>query len=203
MSAVHESDTTRDGYWSISRSPSPAVSRLDHPRPRACARWPASRSARSSTSAGRWLIMTSGVTWPFVRCRARARGTRSARPVRRHATSSPGHAGLGPAFGESACQTPEGGANPERTIAQRPSHFDTSQHEPAGQTTCGGTRKQRPRSGIALDTEEVTGSIPVSPTSENGLSRSRERPFDTESDNNAGARRRSSADVGCRAAAVT
>ena len=53
-------------------------------------------------------------------------------------------------------RTLEGGANPERTIAQRPSHFDTSQHEPAGQTTCGGTRKQRPRSGIALDTEEVT-----------------------------------------------
>src|SRR4051812_44749816 len=50
-----------------------------------------------------------------------------------------------------------------------------------------------------LDTEEVTGSIPVSPTSENGLSRSRERPFDTESDNNAGARCRAPAFVGCRA----
>ena len=32
-----------------------------------------------------------------------------------------------------------------------------------------------------LDTEEVTGSIPVSPTSENGLSRSWERPFDISS----------------------
>src|SRR4051812_42131560 len=50
-----------------------------------------------------------------------------------------------------------------------------------------------------LDTEEGTGSIPVSPTSENGLSRSWERPFDTESDNNAGARCRASAFVGGRA----
>ena len=45
-------------------------------------------TARSSASAGRSLIITSAVTWPRACCRARARGTRNARPVRRQATSS-------------------------------------------------------------------------------------------------------------------
>ena len=36
-------------------------------------------TARSSTSAGRGLIMTSALTCPAARCRARARGTSSAR----------------------------------------------------------------------------------------------------------------------------
>ena len=43
---------------------------------------------RSSASAGRWLIMISGLTKVRRRCRVRARGTRNARPVRRHDTSS-------------------------------------------------------------------------------------------------------------------
>jgi hypothetical protein len=76
-----------------------------------------------------------------------------------------------------------GGANPERTSPQRPSRVELHEQEHAGQAARDGTRRQRPGRRIALDTEEVTGSIPVSPTSENGLSRSRERPFDTESDN--------------------
>ena len=45
-------------------------------------------TARSAASAGRSLIITSGVTNFLPRPRVRARGTRSARPVRRHAVSS-------------------------------------------------------------------------------------------------------------------
>ena len=45
-------------------------------------------TARSAISAGRSLISTSGVTKPFPPPPVRARGTRSARPVRRHAVSS-------------------------------------------------------------------------------------------------------------------
>jgi putative transposase len=45
-------------------------------------------TARSAASAGRWLIRISGVTNFLPRPRVRARGTRSARPVRRHAVSS-------------------------------------------------------------------------------------------------------------------
>ena len=45
-------------------------------------------TARSSASAGRWLTITSGATCDLPRPRLRARGTRSARPVRRQAVSS-------------------------------------------------------------------------------------------------------------------
>ena len=45
-------------------------------------------TARSSASAGRLLIITSGLMKALPRPRARARGTRSARPVRRHAVNS-------------------------------------------------------------------------------------------------------------------
>jgi hypothetical protein len=45
-------------------------------------------TARSLASAGRWLISTSGVTNFLPRLCVRARGTRSARPVRKHAVSS-------------------------------------------------------------------------------------------------------------------
>ena len=45
-------------------------------------------TARSAASAGRWLIITSSVMKPLPRSPTRARGTRSARPVRRHAVSS-------------------------------------------------------------------------------------------------------------------
>ena len=45
-------------------------------------------TARSPASAGRWLIITSGATCGLPRPRLRAPGTRSARPVRRHAVSS-------------------------------------------------------------------------------------------------------------------
>ena len=45
-------------------------------------------TARSAASAGRSLIMISAVMNFLPRPRVRARGTRSARPVRRHATSS-------------------------------------------------------------------------------------------------------------------
>ena len=56
------------------------------PMIRSPSQWPG--TARSSASAGRSLIITSAVTNPLPRCRVRARGTRSARPVRRQATSS-------------------------------------------------------------------------------------------------------------------
>ena len=45
-------------------------------------------TARSSASGGRSLIITSGVTCAQAICRDLARGTRKARPVRKHATSS-------------------------------------------------------------------------------------------------------------------
>ena len=45
-------------------------------------------TARSSASAGRSLIITSGVTWPQAFCCDLERGTRKARPVRKQATSS-------------------------------------------------------------------------------------------------------------------
>ena len=56
------------------------------PMMRSPSQWPG--TARSSTSAGRSLIMTSGVTNFLPRPCVRARGTRRARPVRRQATSS-------------------------------------------------------------------------------------------------------------------
>ena len=48
--------------------------------------WPG--TARSSTSAGRSLMRTAGVTNDLPRPRVRDRGTRNARPVRRHAVNS-------------------------------------------------------------------------------------------------------------------
>ncbi len=63
----------------------PMAERL-RPRMRSPSQWPG--TARSSTSAGRSLIRTSGVTNDLPRPRVRARGTRNARPVRRHAVSS-------------------------------------------------------------------------------------------------------------------
>ena len=45
-------------------------------------------TARSAASAGRSLMRTSGVTNDLPLPRVRARGTRSARPVRRHWVSS-------------------------------------------------------------------------------------------------------------------
>ena len=45
-------------------------------------------TARSSASAGRWLMTTSAVMWPCGLLWDLARGSRNARPVRRQATSS-------------------------------------------------------------------------------------------------------------------
>ena len=63
--------------------PAPAQSRLTTPL-----RFQCPGTARSAASAGRSLIMISLVMKFLPRPRVRARGTRSARPVRRHATSS-------------------------------------------------------------------------------------------------------------------
>ena len=57
-----------------------------NPMIRSPSQWPG--TVRSSASAGRSLINASGVTCAHTRCLARALGTRSARPVRRHATIS-------------------------------------------------------------------------------------------------------------------
>jgi len=61
----------------------------------------------------------------------------------------------------------------------------------------GTPRQPRPRP-IRVHTEEVTGSIPVLPTSTNAPSRSWEGRLTTDSDNNAGARARASAISYCR-----
>ena len=55
-------------------------------RTKSPSQWPG--TARSWASAGRWLRTTSAVTCPCGLLRDRSRGARSARPVRRHATSS-------------------------------------------------------------------------------------------------------------------
>ena len=70
----------------VVRSTSVPIADLSSPMIRSPSQWPG--TARSAASAGRALIITSGVTMPSRRCRARARGTRRARPVRRQATSS-------------------------------------------------------------------------------------------------------------------
>jgi hypothetical protein len=70
----------------VVRSTSVPIAELPSPKIRSPSQWPG--TARSSASAGRSLIMISGVTnflpLPWVR----VWGTRSVRPVRRHATSS-------------------------------------------------------------------------------------------------------------------
>ena len=70
----------------VVRSTSVPIAELRSPRIRSPSQCPG--TARSSASAGRWLIMISGVTNVRRRLRVRARGTRNARPVRKHATNS-------------------------------------------------------------------------------------------------------------------
>src|SRR3954449_2552453 len=69
----------------VVRSTRVPIAELPSPRIRSPSQWPG--TARSATSDGRALIMTSGVTNFLPRPRVRAAGTRSARPVRRQATS--------------------------------------------------------------------------------------------------------------------
>ena len=68
------------------RSTSVPIAERSSPMIRSPSQWPG--TARSAASAGRWLIITSSVMKPLPRLPTRARGTRSARPVRRHAVSS-------------------------------------------------------------------------------------------------------------------
>ena len=68
------------------RSTNVPIAELPSPMIRSPSQCPG--TARSSTSAGRALIRMSGPTNALPRPRRRARGTRSARPVRRHAVSS-------------------------------------------------------------------------------------------------------------------
>lgn len=69
----------------VVRSTNVPIAELFRPMTRSPSQW---RTARSATSAGRWLIITSGVMNCLPRCRVQARGTRNARPVRRQADSS-------------------------------------------------------------------------------------------------------------------
>ena len=64
-----------------------------------------------------------------------------------------------------------GGANPERTAKEPLTRSGTRQQERAAQDACGNTGRHQPDGGIHLDTVEVTGSIPVSPTTETAWSR--------------------------------
>jgi hypothetical protein len=70
----------------VVRSTSVPMAELPNPTMRSPSQCPG--TARSVAAAGRWLISSSGVTKCVPRPRLRARGTRSARPVRRHAVSS-------------------------------------------------------------------------------------------------------------------
>jgi hypothetical protein len=69
----------------LERSTSVPIAEWPRPRMRSPSQWPG--TARSSASAGRSLIMISSLT-KFLAVCARALGTLSARPVRRHAVSS-------------------------------------------------------------------------------------------------------------------
>ena len=69
----------------VARSTNVPMAELRRPRIRSPSQWPG--TARSAASAGRSLIMISGATKDLRRPRGRARGTRSARPVRRQAVS--------------------------------------------------------------------------------------------------------------------
>ena len=70
----------------VLRSTSVPIAERCNPISRSPSQWPG--TARSSTSAAVALINVSGVTCAQAFCRDRARGTRSARPVRRQVTSS-------------------------------------------------------------------------------------------------------------------
>ena len=70
----------------VVRSTSVPIAEFRSPRVRSPSQCPG--TVRSSASAGRWLIMISGWTKVRSRWRVRARGTRNARPVRKHATNS-------------------------------------------------------------------------------------------------------------------
>lgn len=70
----------------VVRSTSVPIAELSRPIIRSPSQCPG--TARSSTSAGRSLIMISGRTNSLPRFRRRALGTRRARPVRRHAVNS-------------------------------------------------------------------------------------------------------------------
>ena len=70
----------------VVRSTSVPIAELWSPRIRSPSQCPG--TARSSASAGRWLIMISGATNVLRRLRVRALGTRNARPVRKQATNS-------------------------------------------------------------------------------------------------------------------
>ena len=79
------------GRWSsivnrVVRSTSVPMAELPSPGMRSPSRWPG--TARATASAGRSLRRTAEVTNDLPRRRLRARGTRSARPVRGHAVSS-------------------------------------------------------------------------------------------------------------------
>ena len=65
----------------VVRSTRVPIVELCSPRIRSPSQWPG--TARSSASAGRWVIMIWGLTNLLPRCWVRALGTRSARPVRR------------------------------------------------------------------------------------------------------------------------
>jgi len=58
------------------------------------------------------------------------------------------------------------GANPERTAEHELLCPDTRRYERPAQTARTDTPRRRPRSGICIDTVEVTGSILVSPTTQ-------------------------------------
>src|SRR3954468_5752113 len=70
----------------VVRSTSVPIAELPTPTLRSPSQWPG--TARSSASAGRWLIRILGAMQALPRPRLRARGTRNARPVRRQAVSS-------------------------------------------------------------------------------------------------------------------
>ena len=62
----------------VVRSTRVPIAELRSPMIRSPSQWPG--TARSSASAGRWLIMISGLTNLLPRCLVRTRGTRQCSP---------------------------------------------------------------------------------------------------------------------------
>ena len=83
---VHRRQMQQHGEPGAALDQGKPIAELPSPRIRSPSQCPG--TARSSVSAGRSLIRISSVTNPLPRARLRALGTRSARPVRRHAVSS-------------------------------------------------------------------------------------------------------------------
>ena len=91
--------------------------------------------------------------------------TRSGRRFRRGLPRAGARSGCALSTGCRTSPVRFGGANSERTTCQRSSGPATDEHEHEARAALDGTTCQQSGACVRVHTEEVTGSIPVSPTS--------------------------------------